>query len=239
MSTLPEIETLARLNPDMPFEVIVKEDLLRQGMSWSPQALAVAASCKRKAYFIFSFDMVPISDMGQKENLRAPEEVRLSGGPYGFRPVVVSVRLNPDSPYRVELEQDMMVLKLSGSTIANVELQKTPEYYHKTLSTGRPVIEVVPTIEWGYLLYLTAFRLCQYPAAGEGCLYCDINENYRQQKEAGRPCAPVKSVEEILEALEIIAAVEDEGNTNTNENRLSGGSKAYTDRKSTRLNSSH
>ena len=227
MSTLPEIEILARLNPDMPFEVIVKEDLLRQGMSWSPQALAVAAEFKRKAYFIFSFDMVPISAMGQKENLKAPEELRLSGGPYGFRPVVVSVRLNPDSPYRVELEQDMMVLKLSGSTIAGVELQKTPEYYRRTLSNGRPIIEVVPTIEWGYLLYLTAFRLCQYPAAGEGCLYCDINENYRQQKDAGRSCTPVKSVEEILEALEIIAAIEDEGNDDANENKI-GGSKAYT-----------
>ena len=204
MSTLAEIETLSLLNPDIPVEVIVKEDLLRQGMAWSPQALTVAAEFKRKAYFIFSFDLVPIAAMGQKENLRAPEEVRLSGGPHDFKPVVVSVRLNPDSPYRVELEQDLMVLKLAGSTIAGVELQKTPEYYQKTLSNGRPVIEVVPTIEWGYLLYLTTFRLCQYPAAGEGCLYCDINENYRQQKDAGRSCAPVKSVEEILEALEII-----------------------------------
>ena len=219
MSELSEIEILAERNPDIPFEVIVKEDLLRRGMSWSPEALAVAAEYKRKAYFIFSFDMVPISDMDQKENIRAPEEVRLAGGSYNFRPVVVSVRLNPDSPYRVETEENSLVLKLAGDPIAGVELQKTPEYYRHTLSNGRPVSEIAPTIEWGYLIYLTAFRICQYPAAGEGCLYCDINENYRQQKNAGRPYTPVKSLEEVMEALDIIASIDGDGD---------GCSKAYT-----------
>ena len=220
MSTLSEIETLAERNPDIPIEVIVKEDLLRQGISWSPEALAAAADYKRKAYFIFSFDMVPISGMEQKENIKAPEEVRLAGGPYHFRPVVVSVRLNPDSPYRVETDESALVLKLAGEPIAGVELQKTPEYYRKTLSNGRPISEVAPTIEWGYLLYLTTFRICQYPEAGEGCLYCDINENYRQQKNAGRPYAPVKSVEEVMEALEIIASMDSDGKAYT----VTGGS---------------
>jgi hypothetical protein len=224
MSNLAEIEILAERNPDIPFEAIVKEDLLRQGMSWSPEALAVAAEYKRKAYFIFSFDMVPISGMKQKENINAPEEVRLTGGPYNFRSVVVSVRLNPDSPYRVEVNDNSLVLKLTGDAIAGVELQKTPEYYGRTLSNGCPTAEVAPTIEWGYLIYLTAFRLCQYHGAGEGCLYCDINENYRQQKNAGRPYTPVKSVEEVMEALEIIASVDADSKAYT----VTGGSVAET-----------
>ncbi|MDR1726927.1 MAG: radical SAM protein [Acidobacteriota bacterium] len=222
LSEIEAVEDLARRNPDIPFEAIVKEDLLRRGMAWSPEALAVAAEFKRKSYFIFSFDMAPISGMGQGENLKVPEEVRLSGGPHAFKPVVVSVRINPDSPYRVEAGEGGLSLELAGAAVAGVELQKTPGYYRKALSGGRPVSEVVPTIEWGYLLYLTAFRLCQYPAAGEGCLYCDINENYRQQKDAGRPCAPVKTVDEMLEALEVIAETED------GEGGDAGKSKAYT-----------
>jgi hypothetical protein len=220
MSHLSEIETLAERNSDIPIEVIVKEDLLRRGISWSPEALAVAAEYKQKAYFIFSFDMVPISGMENKENLKAPEEVRLTGGPYNFRPVVVSVRLNPDSPYRVEPEGNSLMLKLAGDAVACVELQKTPEYYGKKLSNGRQIMEVAPTIEWGYLIYLTMFRQCQYPADGEGCLYCDINENYRQQKNAGRPYAPVKSVEEVIEALDIIASMDCGGKAYT----VTGGS---------------
>jgi hypothetical protein len=214
------VEKLARTFPDIPIEAIFKEDLLRRGMAWSAAALEVAGRSKRKAYFIFSFDMVPISQMEQDENTKAPEEVRLSGGPYGLKPVVVSVRLNPRSPYRVEMRDDSLVLDLDGTPVAAVGLQRSPAYYAHTLSNGKPITDICPTIEWGYLLYLTVFRLCQYFGAGEECQFCDINENYRQQKQAGRPYTAVKSVEEVLEALEMIAATDSDSRAYT----VTGGS---------------
>lgn len=200
------VEELAERYPDIPVEVIFKEDLLRQGMAWSPSALEIAANFKRKAYFIFSFDMVPISDMEQNEHSKAPEEIRLVGGPYGFNPVVVSVRLNPGSPYRIESEEGALVLKCGSHPIAQVELQEVPAYYRRTLADGKRLPDVIPAIEWGYLLYLTVFRLCQYFSRQQECLYCDINRNYRQHRDAGKPYSPVRPVGEILEALEIIAA---------------------------------
>ena len=113
-SPLACVESLAERYPDIPIEAIVKEDLLRRGMAWSLEALKTAARYKLKAYFICSFDMVPISGMGQHEHSRTPEEIRLAGGPYNFLPIVVSVRLNPLSPYRVESCEDSLVLKLDG-----------------------------------------------------------------------------------------------------------------------------
>ncbi len=220
MHALELVECLAQRYPDLPVEVIFKEDLLRRGMAWSPDALEVAARYKRKAYFIFSFDMVPISGMDQGENTKAPEEVRLRGGAFDFKPVIVSVRLNPSSPYCVAAEEGKLVLELDGHPIAEVELQPSPAYYARTLANGKPITDIAPTIEWGYLLYLTVFRLCQYFGAQEECRFCDINENYRQQKRAGRPYTPVKSVEEVLEALEIIAATDSESKAYT----VTGGS---------------
>jgi hypothetical protein len=217
---LSEIEGLSERYPDMPIEVIVKEDLLRRGMAWTPEALDVAAGFKTKAYFICSFDMVPLSELGQREHLKAPEEVRLTGGPYHFHPVIVSVRLNPASPYRVESDEGLLVMKADGQVIAKVELQKSPEYYQKTLSNGKFIADIAPTIEWGYLLYLTTFRLCQYFGAQEECQFCDINENYRQQKKSGRSYTSVKSVEEIVEALTIIASADSESKAYT----VTGGS---------------
>ncbi len=218
--TFSEIQDLSDRYPDVPLEAVVKEDLLRQGMAWAPEALEIAANFKLKAYFIFSFDMVPISEMGQKEHFKAPEEVRLIGGPCNFQPVIVSVRLNPASPYRVESDKGSLVLKLDGKGIAGVELQKSPEYYQRTLANGKPITDIAPTIEWGYLLYLTAFRLCQYFGAQEECLFCDINENFRQQKKSGRPYTSVKSVEEVVEALDIIASTDSESKAYT----VTGGS---------------
>jgi hypothetical protein len=217
---ISEIETLAERYPDIPIEVIVKEDLLRQGMAWDPKALEIAAGYKPKAYFICSFDMVPISQMGQREHFKAPEEIRLVRGPHHFRPVVVSVRLNPSSPYRVESDEGALVLKAEGKEIAGVQLQEAPEYYRRTLANGKPLADIAPTIEWGYLLYLTVFRLCQYYGAREECLFCDINENYRQQKTSGRPYTSIKSVEEIVEALEIVASTDNASRAYT----ITGGS---------------
>ena len=218
---LDTVETLALRYPDIPVEAIFKEDILRRGMAWSRGALEIAAGYKPKAYFIFSFDLVPIAEMRQGENTKAPEEIRLVGGPYDFKPVIVSVRLNPSSPYRVERgDEGSLLMKLDGQVVAAVELQKAPSYYHHTLANGKPIMDIAPTIEWGYLLYLTVFRLCQYFGAQEECQFCDINENYRQQRKAGRPYTSVKSVEEILEALEIIASTDSDSKAYT----VTGGS---------------
>jgi hypothetical protein len=219
-NALAEVEDLARRYPDLPVEAVFKEDLLRRGMAWSGAALDIAAGFKRKAYFIFSFDMVPIAGMEQNESARAPEEIRLTGGPYGFRPVVVSVRLNPSSPYRIEAREGELTLHLEGTPVAHVELQTSPDYYARTLANGKPITDIAPTIEWGYLLYLTVFRLCQYFGAQEECQFCDINANYRQQKAAGRPYTAVKSVEEIVEALGIIASTDSDSRAYT----VTGGS---------------
>ncbi|MBN2317955.1 MAG: radical SAM protein [Acidobacteria bacterium] len=217
---ISEIEDLAERYPDIPFEAIVKEDLLRRGMAWSPVALETAAHFKRKAYFIFSFDMVPMEEMPQKEYAKAPEEIRLTDGPYSFSPTIVSVRLNPASPYCVDSEEESLILKLDGRILARVELQRSPEYYSRALANGKPITDIAPTIEWGYLLYLTTFRLCQYQGPEEACRFCDINKNFRQQKKSGRPYTPVKSVEEILEALEIIASTDSDSKAYT----VTGGS---------------
>ena len=62
-----------------------------------------------------------------------------------------------------------------------------PEYYRHTLANGKSVMEMAPTIQWGYLIYLTVFRVCQYFGAKEECRFCDINHNWRQHKREGRP----------------------------------------------------
>ena len=82
-----------------------------------------------------------------------------------------------------------------------------PEYYRHTLSNGKTVMETAPTIQWGYLIYLTVLRLCQYFGAKEECRFCDINHNWRQHKQAGRPYTGIKPVEDVLEALAIIDRV--------------------------------
>ena len=201
------LEELITRFAHLPREAVLKEDLLRTGIAFDDSALTdnEAGSVKPKSYFIFSFDHKPLAQLGEAARRRPPEEVALTGGPLELRRTIVSVRVNPDSPYRIARADDgQLRLSLEGDQLADVALPPMPEYYRHPLENGKSVMEIAPTIQWGYLVYLTVLRLCQYFGGKEECKFCDINHNWRQHKQAGRPYTGVKPVEEVLEALAII-----------------------------------
>ncbi|MCB1199429.1 MAG: radical SAM protein [Leptospiraceae bacterium] len=205
---------------DLPFEVVYKQDILRLGIAFDENSFT-DTDYKKKDYFIFTFDRVPLESMRLGENWKAPEEIRISGGPHGLLPTVISVRINPESPYKVGVnEEGILSLFLNGSYIANVLFPPIPEYYNHDYNLDKPVGEIAPAIEWGYLLYLTVFRNCQYFGKDEECQYCDINHNWRQQKRSGRPYTGVKSIEQLLEALSGV----DKFDTTAKAYTLTGGS---------------
>lgn len=201
------VEGLMERFAHLPREAVLKEDLLRTGIAFDASALTgnLEGDVKPKSYFIFSFDQKPLAELGEAARRRPPEEIALTGGPYGLRRTVVSVRVNPASPYEVARGEDgALRLALEGREIADVTLPPMPEYYRHTLANGKTVMETAPTIQWGYLVYLTVLRLCQYFGAKEECRFCDINHNWRQHKRQGRPYTGVKPVADVLEALELI-----------------------------------
>ncbi len=201
------VEALIARFPHIPPEAVLKEDLLRTGIAFEGSALTenLDGEVKPKSYFIFSFDQKPLAELGEAATRRPPEEIALTGGPFELRRTIVSVRVNPDSPYRVEGDESGdLRLALEGREIALVGLPPMPEYYRHTLANGKTVMETAPTIQWGYLIYLTVLRLCQYFGAKEECGFCDINHNWRQHRRAGRPYTGVKPVADVLEALELI-----------------------------------
>lgn len=185
---------------DLPREAYYKQDLLRQGIAFAPGALA-KKDYKTKDYFIFSFDHVPLEEMKEGENWRAPEEIRLKGGLYDLLPTVVSVRINPASSYQVQARGAQIALFYHDQYLCDVEYPPIPAYYGLDYEMPKPIGEIAPVIEWGYLIYLTIFRNCQYFGKEEECQFCDINHNWRQQKKSGRPYTGVKPIEYILEAL--------------------------------------
>src|SRR5215467_314477 len=111
------VEDLIERYPDIPPEAVLKEDLLRTGIAFDESALTdnLDGEVKPKSYFIFSFDQKPLAELGEAAKRRPPEEVALTGGPYGLRRTIVSVRVNPGSPYRVVGSQ----LELEGRPVAD------------------------------------------------------------------------------------------------------------------------
>ena len=206
ISILKEVQKLQLAYSDIPLEAILKQDILRLGIGFSEDSCRVASGYKPKDYFIFSFDLATLEDLEKsgKHLLKAPEEIRFFGGDNDLQPTIVSVRVNPNSPYTVEVVEGKLSLICGETVLSQVEFHPEPDYYQKELKSGKKISQIAPVIEWGYLIYLTVYRLCQYWGKDEECQFCDINENYRQQKKAGREYTGVKSLEDILDALELI-----------------------------------
>src|SRR6266540_3328653 len=99
------LEDLMARFPHVPREAVLKEDLLRTGIAFDDAALSdnLDGEVKPKSYFIFSFDQKPLAELGEAARRRPPEEIALTGGPYGLLRTIVSVRVNPGSPYRLGL----------------------------------------------------------------------------------------------------------------------------------------
>lgn len=204
----------------LPPEAIIKQDILRLGIRFSESAMNVAAGFKPKDYFIFSFDLIEIADMNANEHLRVPEEIRIKGGPFDLRPTIISVRINPASPYLVDIVDGKLTILCDGEACGEVEYHPVPAFYHEKLSNGKPMGEIAPVLEWGYLIYLTAYRMCQYFNKKEQCQFCDINRNFVQQRKAGKTYTGIKEDDEILEALAHIDRLDDQAKAYT----LTGGS---------------
>ncbi|MCR9141984.1 MAG: radical SAM protein [bacterium] len=204
-TTLDDLEGMERSYRSIPFEAILKQDILRLGLNFDAETLS-GIDFKQKDYFIFTFDHVPLDQQDQQIRFRIPEEIRISGGHFNLLPTIVSVRVNPESPYRVAAGPNGggPTLYLGSTDLGSVEFPPVPAFYKHRTQKGKSPGEIAPVIEWGYLIYLTVFRNCQYFGATEECAFCDINHNYRQQKQQDRPYTGVKSLEEILEVLEWI-----------------------------------
>lgn len=204
-TTLGDLEGFEQTYRSIPFEAILKQDILRLGIHFDAATLS-GIDFKQKDYFIFTFDHVPLDEQDQSIRFRIPEEIRISGGHFNLLPTIVSVRVNPESPYRVAAGTNGggPTLYLGTTSLGKVEFPPVPEFYKHRTAKGKSPGEIAPVIEWGYLIYLTVFRNCQYFGKTEECAFCDINHNYRQQKQQDRPYTGVKSLEEILEVLEWI-----------------------------------
>ncbi len=199
-----EIEAYFKKYPDVPREVIVKEDILNLGMKYTDAALEAARGAQTKMYHIFSYDRITVDQMEKKESTRVPEEIRVRGGPFGLRPLIVHSRLNNVTPYTIDVADGKLVLRADDEIVADVEYPPAPAYYSKTFEDGTQYAELIPLAFWGFVAFITCLRNCQYWGDNEECKFCDINANVRQQKESGRQYTVHKKVDQLVEVVKEI-----------------------------------
>jgi hypothetical protein len=175
----PTVESYAKKYPDVPPEVILKEDLLRLGLAVTPAGLDAARGKRQQAYYLFSYNISEHRAMGDAKSTGAPEDIVFRDGPYGFRRTSVRVVLNDASPYALDVVDGRTVITQDGVAVAESVYPDRPAYYGRAFDDGLRYEQVVPLLYDSYA-FITTFRACHYWGDKEECRFCDINYNLRE-----------------------------------------------------------
>lgn len=209
MSRRNELERLFQKYSDVPKEVIFKEDVLREGLAFTPAALEYGATKRTKLYGggLFTFDYVKPEEAGDAI-MKIPDLIAAHGGLYDLRNrLQIRVHLNPSSPYMVDMKDGELLLceRDNGGLAPLAPLfpyPEVPEFWSKYFEDGTPWKEIARD-EGGHRILITPFVRCQHWGPREECKFCDINENARAAERRGELHLPgsVKKVEHVVEVL--------------------------------------
>lgn len=202
----PTVETYAKKYPEVPMEVILKEDLLRVGVWVTRAAMQAQPGYRPQAYFLFSYNISDHKDMDAGASTAAPEDFLFRDGPYGLRRTWVRAVLNKDSPYRIDVVDGRVCVCEHGVPVADVVFPRKPAYYGMQFSDGVRYEQVVPLLYDSYA-FITTFRACHYWGDKEECRFCDINYNLRETRRLTGDHVTGDAVKDKDKVLDVLAAM--------------------------------
>ncbi len=202
----PTVERFAGKYPDVPLEVILKEDLLRLGVRLMPAALAAARGCRTQAYYLFSYNISEHDEMGDGVSTSAPEDMIFRDGPYNLLRTWVRVVLNHNSPYVIDVVDGKLTVCESGEPVAEAVFPIKPRYYGSAFDDGLHYEQVVPLLYDSYA-FITTFRACHYWGDKEECKFCDINYNLREIRRLSGDHVTADAIKDRDKVVEVLAAM--------------------------------
>jgi len=176
-----DIEHLYKRFPDVYPYIVLKTDILRQGINISKTA--VDNFQKRddllwKGFHLFSYDRQETKVYGDK----IPWFIRLDDG------CPIMMRTNIDSPYLLDLTDDGFVIRYNNETAANhIWFERKPRWYDMRTKDGIQM----PAIAQGNarMIFVTTNKYCELWNTGDQCLFCNINATLKDQKAGGEDVA--------------------------------------------------
>jgi len=205
----PTVEAYAKKYPGVPLEVILKEDLLRRGLSLTDAAMEAARGCRTQAYYLFSYNISGHHDMKEGMSTAAPEDIVFRHGPYGLRRTWVRVVLNAASPYVIDVIDGKTMICEGGVPVAEAVYPMKPQYYGSMFSDGLRYEQVVPLLYNSYA-FITTFRACHYWGDKEECKFCDINYNLREVRRLTGDHVTADAIKDKAKVVDVLDAMTQE-----------------------------
>lgn len=162
---------VAQKYPQFPRLLLLKTDIQRRGVHYTEKALSKADPAIHQLAGTHIF--------GTRDGIltQRPEAFILRDG----TSVLTSPTPLDQDPYIVDLSDDKLFLFDKGERLEEVEYWTKPDFYNLTTSSGVPMSFIASARP--QRIYLMPSRYCHFWTDKENCLFCDIVNNLKQQKE--------------------------------------------------------
>jgi len=192
MGVREEFDMVREKYPQIPRTILLKEDVLRRGVTFTSSALKAIQdlSISYHVYILFQWHK-----MDETSGLKIPESIIFRDGTY------VSVLLSPPEtdPYTIDIRDGEFWLFSEGEPLEEVFFDPAPRYFGKRTSRGRLMEEILG--HGRRLLYLIPVQHCYYWNEELQCKYCDMNYIAKHQLKIGRSVKLRKDPEDVYEAV--------------------------------------
>ena len=195
------MEDLYKQFPDVHPNIVLKTEVLRQGLRISERAQQEFNRRENilwRGFHLFSYD----SNSPKVYKDKIPMGFHLSDG------CPIQIRTHDDSPYLLDVVDGKFLLSENGVIIAEgIYFDPKPKWYDMKFADGIPVPAVVQGFSGEYM-FITINRYCELWNKGGQCLFCDINATFKAQKGGEEDVVARLEPSVLADALKIAIEVE-------------------------------
>lgn len=203
----PDMDRLAELQAEFPEihpSIIIKADVLREGVRGTPVLGEVAKWAMHDPYWLFDWDHdeVRTREESSEMGIFNPELFQLEDE------TTVKLIIDQGSPYEIREIKGGFRLFRDGMEACPIFFPKKPKWYSKRTSDG-VLMSSVAALKGVDTFACCVLNYCSYFESNEQCRYCNINPNIDHLREIGVDKKIGKTARQVGEAA---AAAFKEGN---------------------------
>ncbi|MDO8670876.1 MAG: hypothetical protein Q7O66_05530, partial [Dehalococcoidia bacterium] len=202
------IDELQNKYPEIPRDVILKHDVLVQGVR-DGEDIDKASDWRRllETYQSSDYD-VTLSDLAERTPWRVKPGFMLRPSVMYFKSGMgANVRLRSASPYSIrETSEGRFALCQGDEQVEEIYFPRPKQRTapEPTTSRGTPISNVIDFKRRCFWLVPT--RYCQYFSMGDQCKFCNLNANHKEANAVGLGHATTLNLNETVEAYQLRAA---------------------------------
>jgi hypothetical protein len=194
------IEKLYERFPDIHPNIVLKTDILRQGIDISEAALdnfRRRDDLAWKGFHLFSYDFEKTKVYGDK----IPWVLHFEDG------CPMMVRTHEHSPYLLDLRDGEFVISENKEVIARkIYFERKPRWYDMRTADGIQMSAIAQGQVC--LVFVTMNKHCEFWNTGDQCLFCNINATLKDQKAGGEDVVARIDPDTIAEVVKTAITVD-------------------------------